>query len=335
MLSALHSPEFGAHKRAIGMVHHVPFPLFPDASWGSRVEHAFLATEHAKMYLAINQCQVDSCIVGKSNLYRKSDLERLPSLKAHQSGRALEAFGDYLGEDNMIGTKLWHELGLRHAMNEDVVGNTIGNMSLQSYFWRRVRWIRVRKYMVLCVALLSFKTRKDTTDVGRSARRPSSNPSPRACSLASLPVDVSPPSSPPYPHGSFSPFTCLHGTSPTCLSSALLPQLHPSFASHSQRTSSRDQSPSSRHGCSENALRCPYGSLPWLAIPSNGEIRVNGIRLDEMAPLRMRRRCPTLPQQPLDDDDNAMPDGARLERPPQVCTFSSRWQTKEPLLCPL
>lgn len=148
-IGAFNSQEFRASKRPIGMVHHVPFPLFPDASWGSRVEHAFLATEHAKMYIAINQCQVDSCIVGKSNLYRKSDLERLPSLKPHQAGKALAAFGDYLGEDNMIGTKLWHELGLRHAMNEDVVGNTIANMSLKDYFWRRVRWIRVRKYMVL------------------------------------------------------------------------------------------------------------------------------------------------------------------------------------------
>lgn len=161
MVSAFDSSEF---KGPIGMVHHVPFPLFPDASWGSRVEHAFLSTTHAKMYLAINQTAMDSCIVGKSNMYRKSDLERLPSLNAHQSGRAIEAFGDYLGEDNMIGTKLWHELGLKHAMNSDVVGNTVGNMSLQQYFWRRVRWQRVRKYMVLFVFLSRLGAEANDTD---------------------------------------------------------------------------------------------------------------------------------------------------------------------------
>lgn len=153
---AIHTFSHSSFKGTIGMVHHVPYPLFPDTHWGSRVEHAFLATTHAKMYLAINATQIDSCIVGKSNLYRKSDLERLPSVKPELqgTGRALASFAEYLGEDNMIGTKIWHELGMRHAMNQDVVGNTVGKMTLQQYFWRRVRWIRVRKYMVVCVVCL-------------------------------------------------------------------------------------------------------------------------------------------------------------------------------------
>ena len=48
--------------------------VLPADSWGSHVERAFLSTNHAKMYLAINAVAVDSCVMGKSNMYRKSDL---------------------------------------------------------------------------------------------------------------------------------------------------------------------------------------------------------------------------------------------------------------------
>jgi ceramide glucosyltransferase len=168
----------------IGVVHHVPFGILPNASIGSRTEQAFLCTTHAKMYLGINALAVDSCLNGKSNLFRKSDLERAllvqkakktksllsrsspasstsSSLTAtlnqspdvDQQSPGLEAFGKYLGEDNMIGSAIWHNLGLRHALTSDVVGNSIGSMSFQKYFWRRVRWIRVRKYMTTCVSL--------------------------------------------------------------------------------------------------------------------------------------------------------------------------------------
>lgn len=65
-------------------------------------------------------------------------------LAENEGATALQGYGDYLGEDNMIGHALWHQLGLGHAMNSDVVGNSVGRMSLRTYFWRRVRWIRVR-----------------------------------------------------------------------------------------------------------------------------------------------------------------------------------------------
>lgn len=146
-------PEFEkmtVHGNPIGMLHHLPFPVFPDVLWGSRVEYAFLSMTHAKMYLAINACNIDSCIVGKSNLYRKSVIEQTHIAKEYnQPGRGLAAYGRYLGEDNMIGRAIWHDLGMRHGMNADVIGNTVGSMTLSTYFWRRVRWIRVRKYMVV------------------------------------------------------------------------------------------------------------------------------------------------------------------------------------------
>lgn len=136
------------NRKPVGMVHHVPFAIFPDLSWGARVEQAFLCTTHAKMYLAINKTEIDSCIMGKSTFVRKSDLDRTTAgakvMAEREGATALQGYGDYLGEDNMIGHALWHQLGLGHAMNSDVVGNSVGRMTLRTYFWRRVRWIRVR-----------------------------------------------------------------------------------------------------------------------------------------------------------------------------------------------
>lgn len=109
------------------------------------------------MYLAINWIAIESCVTGKSCLYRKSDLERAAERK-RENGKGhtlaegeggLAAFGKYLGEDNMIGEAIWHELGMRHAMGDEIAGNAVGSMDFGTFFWRRVRWIRVRKYMVL------------------------------------------------------------------------------------------------------------------------------------------------------------------------------------------
>ena len=144
-------------------MHHVPFAWVTQPSLGSHVEEAFLNTNHAKMYVAINTVAIDSCVVGKSCLYRKSDIERINgSLKpiadaangGHQPGeRGLEAFGRFLAEDNMIAGALWHELGLRHELSCDVAKNAVGDMTLADYIARRVRWVRVRKRMVLAATL--------------------------------------------------------------------------------------------------------------------------------------------------------------------------------------
>ncbi|EJD03715.1 uncharacterized protein FOMMEDRAFT_154818 [Fomitiporia mediterranea MF3/22] len=156
-------------KRRIGLVHHVPFAFASEHLLGSRVEEAFLNTNHAKMYLAINRVAVDSCVIGKSCMYRRSDVERLTAeLKPQPSpettaestpqddgkAKGLAAFGRFLAEDNMIGSALWHELGLRHALGCDVARNSVGRMPLQSYISRRVRWIRVRKRMVTAATLV-------------------------------------------------------------------------------------------------------------------------------------------------------------------------------------
>lgn len=151
-------------KKRVALVHHVPFVSAPEGFLGSRIEEAFLNTNHAKMYLAINTVSIESCVVGKSNLYRRSDLERVNgSLKprAHTESdddqdcpRGLAAFGKFLAEDNMIASALWHELDLRHDLSCDVAHNAIGIMSLSDYVWRRVRWIRVRKHMILAATIM-------------------------------------------------------------------------------------------------------------------------------------------------------------------------------------
>ena len=37
----------------VGLVHHVPYAVAYQSTWGSCIEQAFLNTTHAKMYLAI------------------------------------------------------------------------------------------------------------------------------------------------------------------------------------------------------------------------------------------------------------------------------------------
>jgi len=148
--------------RKISLVHHVPFATVSTPTLGAKVEEAFLNTTHAKMYIAINTLALESCVVGKSNIYRRSDVDRLDSsLKPHTetssdppTERGLKAFGKYMAEDNVIASAIWHELGLAHDISRDVAYNTIGDMSLKDYILRRVRWIRVRKHIVLSATLL-------------------------------------------------------------------------------------------------------------------------------------------------------------------------------------
>ncbi|CAK5280003.1 unnamed protein product [Mycena citricolor] len=158
-VDALVGPPSTSPRKRIALVHHVPIAVVTEPRLGSRIEEAFLNTNHAKMYIAINTAAIESCVMGKSNLYRRSDVERINgSLKpltsdADPGERGLAAFGRFLAEDNMIATSLWHELGDRHDLSCDVARNVVGNMTLSDYIWRRVRWIRVRKHMVFGATL--------------------------------------------------------------------------------------------------------------------------------------------------------------------------------------
>jgi ceramide glucosyltransferase len=161
-VDALTSPTSSGKRVAV--VHHVPFAYATESKLGSRVEEAFLNTNHAKMYVAINTVAIESCVMGKSNMYRRSDVDRINgSLKPIESNDpnatsegqcGLAAFGNFLAEDNAIASAMWHELGVRHDLSCDVARNVVGNMSMLDYIQRRARWIRVRKHMVLAATLL-------------------------------------------------------------------------------------------------------------------------------------------------------------------------------------
>lgn len=169
----------GPHGARVGLVHHVPLGVLPAPTWGSHMERAFLSTTHAKMYLAINIMAIDSCVMGKSNLYRKSDLANVPDtffaydaneesdggsarldgagdaaplLRTTDAGaRPLARFGIYLAEDNMLALSLWRKpLQLAHRVAPgDVAHVALGDIhTIAEYARRRMRWIRVRRHMV-------------------------------------------------------------------------------------------------------------------------------------------------------------------------------------------
>jgi ceramide glucosyltransferase len=127
----------------IGLVHHLPIAVQP-ANYAAEIEQTFLDTNHAKMYLAINGVGIASCVMGKSNLYRRSDLDKVGGL---------EKFGKYMAEDNIIGEALWHQ-GLRHRMSADTACQALGPISLKNYCARRARWVRLRKYIVTAATLV-------------------------------------------------------------------------------------------------------------------------------------------------------------------------------------
>lgn len=127
----------------VGLVHHLPLATNP-SSYGAEVEQVFLDTNHAKMYIAINFVAVASCIMGKSNLWRKSDLEKAGGLRQ---------FAQYMAEDNIIAEALWAQ-GLKHVMTCDTANQSLGSLSPKDYCLRRSRWVRVRKYIVTAATLV-------------------------------------------------------------------------------------------------------------------------------------------------------------------------------------
>ncbi|KAL4789988.1 hypothetical protein BDV19DRAFT_373168 [Aspergillus venezuelensis] len=145
-------------------------PLGPMAMGGGRLEELFLSSSHAKMYTAINTVLIAPCIVGKSNMFRRSHLNYLtaPTPKRnHRFNPGIDYFSDNICEDHLIGDLLWkskvHEetksggrkkLGKHALVYGDLAFQPIANMSVRSYIARRVRWLRVRKFIVMLATLV-------------------------------------------------------------------------------------------------------------------------------------------------------------------------------------
>ncbi|KAK4669959.1 Ceramide glucosyltransferase [Podospora pseudopauciseta] len=134
--------------------------------YGGRLEEMFMATTHAKFYSAINTVGIAPCVVGKSNMFRKSHLERLtdparnpliPPADAAR-GRGVDYFSSYICEDHLIGDLIFKSKipgfknhGLVHG---EVAIQPMSGMTVAAYIARRVRWLRVRKWTVLTATLV-------------------------------------------------------------------------------------------------------------------------------------------------------------------------------------
>lgn len=151
-------------------------PVFHGPFWsrwlsygGGRLEESFLSSSHAKFYCAINTVAVAPCIIGKSNMFRRSHLAeatRHPGDRDRPSGIAY--FAENICEDHLLAERLWvtrlqdEQSGRRqwrkHGLGKDLVFQPVQRMSVLEYISRRVRWIRVRKYSVLAATIVEAGT---------------------------------------------------------------------------------------------------------------------------------------------------------------------------------
>ena len=141
--------------RPIQLIHHLPLCVISrpeeDAAWGALLEEIYLSTSHAKFYVSINRIGIAPCVMGKSNLFHKSVLDNATG------SQGLAKFANYIAEDHLIADTLWYKTpnpGPNHAMTSDVARQPVQQESLTTYFERRIRWIRVRKYMVTSATLI-------------------------------------------------------------------------------------------------------------------------------------------------------------------------------------
>lgn len=126
-------------------------------SFGGRLEEVFMGSSHAKNYTAINTVSVAPCLVGKSNMFRKSHLDYLTHGKSNLPS-GLDFFSQFICEDHIIGDTLWRnkveeeKSGQKFYKHGLVLGDLaiqpMADFSIQRYFDRRVRWIRARKWAV-------------------------------------------------------------------------------------------------------------------------------------------------------------------------------------------
>ncbi|KAK3351148.1 hypothetical protein B0H65DRAFT_108821 [Neurospora tetraspora] len=133
---------------------------------GGRLEEMFMSTTHAKFYGAINAVGLAPCIVGKSNMFRKSHLDAFttvssnPLLRSSDStrGTGIDFFSSYICEDHLIGDLIWRSSSPGYKNHGLVFGEVavqpMAGMSVAAYIARRVRWLRVRKWTVLAATLV-------------------------------------------------------------------------------------------------------------------------------------------------------------------------------------
>ena len=150
--------------------------------YGGLLEELFLSTSHAKFYTAISTVAVAPCIIGKSNMFRRSHLNALTfGLSSRPPG--IDYFSDNICEDHLIGDLLWRsqvpasvcelaELEGKSSianppiacpttqwrnhglLPSDLAIQPTSHLPLVHYLARRVRWLRVRKFTVFLATLV-------------------------------------------------------------------------------------------------------------------------------------------------------------------------------------
>ncbi|KAF1918923.1 hypothetical protein BDU57DRAFT_443648 [Ampelomyces quisqualis] len=133
---------------------------------GGRLDEAFLSSSHAKFYNAINTVAIAPCIIGKSTMFRRSQLDYITSSNPERAP-GIDFFSDNICEDHLIGDALWKQPQAfekpgfcplpgaqkiswgKHAMLfGDFCFQPISHTPVMAYMDRRIRWLRVRKFTV-------------------------------------------------------------------------------------------------------------------------------------------------------------------------------------------
>ncbi|KAH8731766.1 hypothetical protein GQ44DRAFT_755163 [Phaeosphaeriaceae sp. PMI808] len=133
---------------------------------GGRLDEFFMSSAHAKFYNAINTVAVAPCIIGKSTMFRRSQLNYITSSNPDRAP-GIDFFSDNICEDHLIGDALWKQPqvfekpGYRPAPDEEQVSwgkhamlfgdfcfQPISHTPVLAYMDRRIRWLRVRKFTV-------------------------------------------------------------------------------------------------------------------------------------------------------------------------------------------
>ncbi|KAF2841522.1 glycosyltransferase family 21 protein [Patellaria atrata CBS 101060] len=137
------------------------FEIWKDG--GGRLEELFMSSSHAKFYTAINTVLLAPCIVGKSNMFRRSHLDALTRTNPSRA-EGIDFFSDNICEDHLIGDLLWknavpeekegEQLGKHAMVFGDLALQPMAHMAVEEYVARRVRWLRVRKFTVTLATLV-------------------------------------------------------------------------------------------------------------------------------------------------------------------------------------
>ncbi|CAN8096241.1 unnamed protein product [Discula destructiva] len=127
---------------------------------GGRLDEMFFTTTHAKFYGAINTVGVAPCIIGKSNMFRKSHLDTYTTATDPHRGTGVDFFSSNICEDHLIGDLLWNAPLPPRSFRKhglvwgDVALQPVATVPVSAYCARRVRWLRARKWTVLLATLV-------------------------------------------------------------------------------------------------------------------------------------------------------------------------------------